>query len=51
MTAVLAEPNDGNGADMDSYSWTQSLKDVVVNVPVPPGTKGRDCKVRHLCGR
>ena len=43
--AVLAEPNGGNGADMEKYSWTQTLKDVLVTVPVPHGTKGRDCKV------
>ena len=34
---------------MDKYSWTQTLKDVVISVPVPPGTKGRDCNVRSLC--
>lgn len=44
--AVHAEPNGGNGADMDHYSWTQTLRDVVITVPVPPGTKGRDCDVR-----
>ena len=47
--AVLAEPNGGNGADMDNYSWTQTLKDIVLTVPVPPGTKGRGCHVRQLC--
>ena len=44
--ALLAEPNAGNGADMETYSWTQSLKDVIISVPVPTGTKGRDCNVR-----
>ncbi|PRW45246.1 BOBBER 1-like [Chlorella sorokiniana] len=38
-------PNDGNGADLGRYSWTQSLSEVVVSVPVPPGTKGRGCDV------
>ena len=42
---LLAEPNAGNGADMETYSWTQSLKDVIISVPVPNGTKGRDCNV------
>lgn len=40
-----AEPNAGNGADLPGYSWTQTLAEVVLNVPVPPGTKGRGCDV------
>ena len=40
-----AEPNSGNGADMGGYAWTQTLGDVVLSVPVPPGTKGRQCAV------
>ncbi|CAK0781081.1 hypothetical protein CVIRNUC_005280 [Coccomyxa viridis] len=39
------KPNAGNGADMETYSWTQSLKDIIISVPVPSGTKGRDCNV------
>lgn len=27
------------------YKWQQTLQDVTVNVPVPPGTKGRDLVV------
>lgn len=30
---------------MGSYSWTQTLGEVAVVVPVPPGTKGRACDI------
>lgn len=40
-----AEPNSGNGADMETYSWTQTLAEVLVSIPIPRGTKGRDCAV------
>lgn len=35
----------GNGHDHDTYSWTQTLGDLSLAVPVPPGTKGRGCNV------
>ena len=35
----------GNGYDFERYSWTQTLADATVSVPVPPGTKGRGCQV------
>ncbi|XP_019057958.1 PREDICTED: protein BOBBER 1 isoform X1 [Tarenaya hassleriana] len=34
-------PNQGNGLDFDNYSWTQTLQEVTVNIPVPCGTKAR----------
>ena len=39
-------PNAGNGLDLEAYNWTQSLSDLQLNVPVPPGTRGRDCDVQ-----
>lgn len=39
------EPNAGNGYDAERYTWTQTLADATVSVPVPLGTKGRACEV------
>ncbi|KAL9266829.1 BOBBER 2-like protein [Drosera capensis] len=45
-------PNNGNGLDFDNYSWGQSLQELNVTVPVPPGTKSRfiacEIKKNHL---
>ncbi|RDX81451.1 Protein BOBBER 2, partial [Mucuna pruriens] len=45
-------PNKGNGLDLEKYSWTQTLQEVNVSVPVPTGTKSRfvicDIKKNHL---
>ncbi|KAL4385849.1 hypothetical protein GQ457_15G007860 [Hibiscus cannabinus] len=32
-------PNKNNGLDMENYSWSQTLGDITVQVPVPFGTK------------
>ncbi|XP_027120259.1 protein BOBBER 1-like [Coffea eugenioides] len=34
-------PNKSNGLDMENYTWGQSLQEVTIAVPVPPGTKSR----------
>mmetsp|Transcript_5153 Transcript_5153/g.13243 ORF Transcript_5153/g.13243 Transcript_5153/m.13243 type:complete len:340 (-) Transcript_5153:137-1156(-) len=36
------KPNVGNGADLEKYSWTQTLADVNVSFPLPAGIKARD---------
>ncbi|XP_015878468.2 protein BOBBER 1 [Ziziphus jujuba] len=45
-------PNRGNGLDLEKYSWTQTLQEVTVIIPVPPGTKARfivcEIKKKHL---
>ncbi|KAL9256104.1 BOBBER 2-like protein [Drosera capensis] len=45
-------PNNGNGLDFNNYSWGQSLQELNVTVPVPPGTKSRfivcEIKKNHL---
>ncbi|XP_074281671.1 protein BOBBER 1-like [Silene latifolia] len=45
-------PNKANGLDLENYSWGQSLQEVNVTIPVPPGTKSRfivcEIKKNHL---
>jgi len=38
-------PTEGNGYDRGVYSFTQTLQDVTVSVPVPSGTRGRDLDI------
>mmetsp|Transcript_21913 Transcript_21913/g.52143 ORF Transcript_21913/g.52143 Transcript_21913/m.52143 type:complete len:354 (-) Transcript_21913:2877-3938(-) len=39
-------PPDGNGGSVPGkYVWTQTLAEVMVNIPVPDNTRGRDVQV------
>jgi len=39
-------PNSGNGFTFENgQSWVQTLQDVTYTIPVPAGTKARDCNV------
>jgi hypothetical protein len=46
------DPNAGNGADLENYSWTQTLYDTTLHIPVPIGTKAKsiicDIQPRYL---
>ncbi|CAH8650759.1 unnamed protein product [Schistosoma mattheei] len=41
------KPNEGNGADLPNYSWTQTLSDVDIKIPtrLPHSIKSRDVYV------
>lgn len=46
------KPNSGNCQDLEKYSWTQTLQEVTISIPVPQGTKARfvlyELKRNHL---
>ena len=46
------KPNDGNGADLPNYKWTQTLEEIELRVPLPIAVKARDVivdmKKKHL---
>jgi hypothetical protein len=35
------KPNEGNGADLPTYSWVQTLKEANIQIPLPPGTTSK----------
>lgn len=39
-------PNAGNGADYDHYSWTQTLSEVSMSVPLARTIRARDLNVK-----
>ena len=45
FTFSAAAPNKGRGADLEHYSWTQTLSEVTALVPVPRGMKARQLDV------
>ncbi|KAL1086372.1 hypothetical protein V6Z11_D08G112200 [Gossypium hirsutum] len=49
---LLSDPTKGNGLDLENYSWTQTIQEATVIVPVPPGTRSKsvECQMKksHL---
>jgi len=39
------KPNDGNGADLEKYSWTQTLQEIELRVPLGGAYKSKDLNV------
>lgn len=44
-SAGKLRPNRGNGADQDRYSWSQTLKEVTIVMPMPKGIKSKQLAI------
>jgi HSP20 family molecular chaperone IbpA len=42
----MEEISTYNGDKTDKYNWSQGLTDVIVQIPLPDGTKPRDLDVK-----
>jgi hypothetical protein len=45
LLRLFPEPNAGRGADLGPYSWSQTLQEVAVSVPVGQGLKAKQLDV------
>jgi hypothetical protein len=39
-------PNKGNGSSTATYIWTQTLEEIMINIPLPSDTKSKDLVVK-----
>eukprot|EP00051_Salpingoeca_urceolata_P025466 m.458370 g.458370 ORF g.458370 m.458370 type:complete len:308 (-) comp20337_c2_seq1:112-1035(-) len=44
-TAGKLKPNEGNGANYEHFSFTQSLSDLEIRIPLEKKVRGKDCHV------